>query len=146
MQDMHYVGKACYGRLDENLRGKIELGQGFLDSGYTRLTVSVLERTKEIGILRSLGARKKDITHVFDAETFILGLCSGLLGVAIAWLLTFPINSIIASMASLENVAHLQPLHALILVAISTILTMLGGHIPARMASRKDAVEALRSE
>ena len=107
---------------------------------------SVLERTKEIGILRSLGARKKDITHVFDAETFILGLCSGLLGVAIAWLLTFPINSIIASMASLENVAHLQPLHALILVAISTILTMLGGHIPARMASRKDAVEALRSE
>ena len=107
---------------------------------------SVLERTKEIGILRSLGARKRDITHVFDAETFILGLCSGLLGVAIAWLLTFPINSIIASMASLENVAHLQPLHALILVAISTILTMLGGHIPARMASRKDAVEALRSE
>lgn len=107
---------------------------------------SVLERTKEIGILRSLGARKKDITHVFDAETFILGLCSGLLGVAIAWLLTFPINSIIASMASLENVAHLQPLHALILVAISTVLTMLGGHIPARMASRKDAVEALRSE
>ena len=96
----------------------------------------MLERTKEIGILRSLGARKKDITHVFDAETFILGLCSGLLGVAIAWLLTFPINSIIASMASLENVAHLQPLHALILVAISTILTMLGGHIPARMASR----------
>ena len=107
---------------------------------------SVLERTKEIGILRSLGARKKDITHVFDAETFILGLCSGQLGVAIAWLLTFPINSIIASMASLENVAHLQPLHALILVAISTVLTMLGGHIPARMASRKDAVEALRSE
>lgn len=107
---------------------------------------SVLERTKEIGILRSLGARKKDITHVFDAETFILGLCSGLLGVVIAWLLTFPINSIIAAMASLENVAHLQPLHALILVAISTVLTMLGGHIPARMASKKDAVEALRSE
>ena len=107
---------------------------------------SVLERTKEIGILKALGARKKDITRVFDAETFILGLTSGMLGIIIAKLLTFPINAIIYSLTDLKNVAHLKISHALILVAISTILTMLGGHIPARMAAKRDAVEALRSE
>ncbi len=108
--------------------------------------VSVLERTKEIGILRALGARKKDITRVFDAETCILGVFSGSLGVLIAYLLTFPINIIIYNMTDLKNVTNLQPMHAIILVIISTVLTMLGGHIPAKMASRKDAVEALRSE
>lgn len=107
---------------------------------------SVLERTKEIGILKALGARKKDITRVFDAETCILGVFSGTLGVIIAWLLTFPINSIIYSMTELENVAQLQLLHAVILVVISTVLTMIGGHLPAKMAAKKDAVEALRSE
>ncbi|WP_455714222.1 ABC transporter ATP-binding protein/permease [Anaerosporobacter sp.] len=107
---------------------------------------SVLERTKEIGVLRALGARKKDITRVFDAETFILGVFSGLLGILIAWLLTFPINSILYDMTGLENVATLKPEHAILLVVVSTILTVLGGHIPARMASKKDAVEALRSE
>ncbi len=107
---------------------------------------SVLERTKEIGILRALGARKRDITHVFDAETFLLGLFSGVLGVVIAWLFTFPINVIIENMTGLAGVAHLQLLHAVLLVAVSTVLTMLGGHIPARVASKKDAVEALRSE
>lgn len=107
---------------------------------------SVLERTKEIGILKALGARKKDITRVFDAETFILGVTSGMLGIIIAKLLTFPINAIIYSLTDLKNVAHLKISHALILVAISTILTMLGGHIPARMAAKRDAVEALRSE
>ena len=107
---------------------------------------SVLERTKEIGILKALGARKKDITRVFDAETCILGVFSGVLGIVIAWLCTFPINNIIYNMTELEGVANLQPLHAIILVIISTILTMLGGHIPAKMASKKDAVEALRSE
>lgn len=107
---------------------------------------SVLERTKEIGILKALGARKKDITRVFDAETFILGVTSGMLGIIIAKLLTFPINTIIYSLTDLKNVAHLKISHALILVAISTILTMLGGHIPARMAAKRDAVEALRSE
>ncbi|MEG2071592.1 MAG: ATP-binding cassette domain-containing protein [Oscillospiraceae bacterium] len=106
---------------------------------------SVLERTKEIGILKALGARKKDITRVFDAETFILGIFSGTLGVIIAWLLTLPINSFLLRLTDLSNVATLQPLHAVLLVVISTVLTMLGGHIPARMASRKDAVEALRS-
>lgn len=107
---------------------------------------SVLERTKEIGILKALGARKKDITRVFDAETFILGVTSGMLGIIIAKLLTFPINAIIYSLTDLKNVAHLKISHALILVAVSTILTMLGGHIPARMSAKRDAVEALRSE
>lgn len=107
---------------------------------------SVLERTKEIGILKALGARKKDITRVFDAETCILGVFSGVLGVVIAWLCTFPINSIIYNLTELDNCAHLQLKHAVMLVIISTVLTVLGGHIPARMASKKDAVEALRSE
>lgn len=107
---------------------------------------SVLERTKEIGVLRALGARKKDITRVFDAETFILGIFSGILGIFIAWLCTFPINHVLYNMTDLENVAVLNPKHAIILVAVSTILTVLGGHIPAKMASKKDAVEALRSE
>ncbi|WP_330617943.1 ABC transporter ATP-binding protein/permease [Mobilitalea sibirica] len=108
--------------------------------------ISVLERTKEIGILKALGARKKDISRVFDAETFILGVFSGSLGILIAWLLTIPINSVIYNVTELKNVAQLQFSHAVILITISTILTMLGGHIPARIASRKDAVEALRSE
>lgn len=107
---------------------------------------SVLERTKEIGILKALGARKKDITRVFNAETIILGVLSGLLGVVIAYLLTFPINSIIYDISGLENAAKLRLDHATILVIISTIITVFGGHIPARMASKKDAVEALRSE
>lgn len=107
---------------------------------------SVLERTKEIGILKALGARKKDITRVFNAETFILGVASGLLGIIIAKLLTFPINEIIYSLTDLKNVAQLKISHSVILIAVSTILTMLGGFIPARMASKKNAVDALRSE
>ena len=107
---------------------------------------SVIERTKEIGVLKALGARKKDITRVFDAETCILGISSGLLGVLIAWLATFPINHLLYQMTDLKNVAQLNPLHALILVIVSTILTMLGGHIPARMAAKKDAAIALRAE
>ena len=108
--------------------------------------ISVLERTKEIGILRALGARKKDITRVFNAETFITGVFSGLLGIVIAYLLTIPINSLIYSLTGLENCAVLNPLHAILLVVISTVLTMLGGFIPAKMAARRDAVDALRSE
>lgn len=107
---------------------------------------SVLERTKEIGILKALGARKKDITRVFDAETFILGIFSGVLGIVIAQILVFPINSILYSMTNLANVAQLNPVHALVLIVISTILTVLGGHLPARMAAKKDAAIALRSE
>ena len=107
---------------------------------------SVLERTKEIGILKALGARKKDITRVFDAETTILGVASGVLGVVIAWLLTFPINAVLSNVTGLNNVAHLNPVHGIVLIIISTVLTVLGGHIPARMAAKKDAATALRSE
>ena len=107
---------------------------------------SVLERTKEIGILKALGARKKDITRVFDAETTILGVASGVLGVIIAYLATIPINAVLKSMTDLTNVAQLNPIHAIILIIVSTVLTVLGGHIPARMAAKKDAATALRSE
>lgn len=107
---------------------------------------SVLERTKEIGVLKALGARKRDITRVFDAETFILGLFSGILGILIAYLCTFPINAVLYAITNMSNVAQFDPMQALILVIISTVLTMLGGHIPARMAAKKDAAIALRSE
>jgi putative ABC transport system permease protein len=107
---------------------------------------SVLERTKEIGILRSLGARKKDITLVFDAETCILGLLSGILGIAIASALTIPVNQILFNLTELEGVSHLQVPHAVLLVVVSTVLAVLGGHIPAKIASNKDPVEALRTE
>ena len=107
---------------------------------------SVLERTKEIGILKALGARKKDISRVFDAETCILGVFSGVLGVVIAYLCTIPINAVVYNMTELNNVSHLKLSYAILLVMLSTALTMLGGHIPARIASKKDAVEALRSE
>lgn len=108
--------------------------------------ISVLERIKEIGILRALGARGKDIKRVFNAETFIIGLCSGLLGILIAYLLTIPVNIIIENLSGLANVAKLNIVHALILVIINVILTILGGAIPARMASKKDPVVALRTE
>ncbi len=108
--------------------------------------ISVLERTKEIGVLRSLGARKRDITRVFNAETFIIGGSAGLLGIAIAYLLTFPVNRILLRLTNLSGVAQLNPLHALLLVLVSVALTMLGGLIPARMAAHKDPVEALRAE
>ncbi len=108
--------------------------------------ISVLERTKEIGILRALGARGKDITRVFNAETFIIGVCSGVLGLVIAYLLTFPINSLIKNLADLPNVARLNPVHAIILLLISVTLTVLSGFIPSHMASKKDPVIALRTE
>lgn len=108
--------------------------------------ISVLERTKEIGVLRALGARKKDITRVFNAETFIIGLFSGTLGIVIARLLIFPINTVIKNATDLKNVAQLDPLHAISLILISLALTVLGGTIPAKMAAKKDPVEALRSE
>lgn len=108
--------------------------------------ISVLERTREIGILRSLGARKKDITRVFNAETFLIGLTSGILGIIIARLLIFPINIIIENLSNLPNVAKLNPVHAIIMIIISILVTLIGGFIPSKMASRKDPVEALRTE
>ena len=108
--------------------------------------ISVLERTKEIGILRALGARGKDITRVFNAETMIIGFCSGVLGLLIAYLLTFPANRVIENLTGLAGVAKLNPIHALILLIISITLTVLSGFIPAKMASKKDPVVALRTE
>lgn len=108
--------------------------------------ISVLERTKEIGILRALGARAKDISRVFNAETAIIGLASGIIGILLGWLLTFPVNIIIENLTELANVAKLNSLHAIILVVISITLTMIGGAIPSKMASKKDPVEALRTE
>ena len=108
--------------------------------------ISVLERTREIGILRALGARKKDITRVFNAETFIIGLTSGILGLLIAKLLTFPANHIIENLTTLKNVAKLNPVHGIILLIISVLLTVIGGLIPSKIAAKKDPVEALRTE
>jgi len=108
--------------------------------------ISVLERTKEIGILRSLGARKKDIKRVFNAETTIIGLVSGILGIAIANLLTIPVNYIIKDITGLSNVAVLNPYHAAILIIISVTLTIIGGSIPAKIASKQDPVTSLRTE
>ena len=108
--------------------------------------LSVLERTKEIGILRALGARKKDVTRVFNAETFIIGITSGLLGIIIARLLLIPANAILLELTDLENVARMNPYHALLLIIVSLILTLIGGFIPAIVASKKDPVEALRTE
>lgn len=109
--------------------------------------VSVVERTKEIGVLRSIGARKRDIARVFNAETFIIGLFAGLIGVVLTYILCFPVNAIIAKVSGgLQNIAVLKFTHALILIAVSFVLTLISGLIPARIASKKDPVVALRSE
>ena len=108
--------------------------------------ISVLERTKEIGILRAIGASKKDVTRVFNAETLIVGLIAGILGIGITILLNIPINIIIKNVADVSNLSQLPIVGGLILVAISVILTMIAGLIPSRMASKKDPVEALRTE
>ena len=108
--------------------------------------ISVLERTKEIGILRAIGASKKDIRRIFTAETAIEGFISGVLGIAITFLATFPINAIVAKMTNVGNVAQLPIEVALILIVISIVLTMLAGLIPSRIAAKKDPVESLRRE
>lgn len=111
--------------------------------------VSVIERTKEIGVLRSLGARKQDVSSVFNAETLLIGFVAGLLGVFVAFILCFPINLIIRNLAGPSltmNLAILNPLHALILLLISMVLTFISGLIPASMAAKKDPVIALRTE
>ena len=108
--------------------------------------ISVLERTKEIGILRAIGASKKDISRVFNAETFIIGLGAGLLGILITVLLDIPINAIIYNLTGVMINISLPVVGGVILVLISMILTIIAGLIPAKMASKKDPVEALRTE
>lgn len=108
--------------------------------------ISVLERTKEIGILRAIGASKKDISRVFNAETLIVGFVSGGLGIGITLLLTIPINFVIKAMTDINNVALLPVAGAVILILISMGLTLLAGLIPSKIAAKKDPVEALRTE
>jgi len=108
--------------------------------------ISVLERTKEIGILRSIGASKKDITRVFNAETVIEGFVAGTMGIAITVLLNFPINAIIKNLTEISSLSSLPLYGAVGLIVISVILTVIAGLIPSRMAAKKDPVEALRSE
>lgn len=108
--------------------------------------ISVLERTKEIGILRSIGASKHDISRVFNAETMIVGLVAGIIGIGFTLLLNIPINIIIKKFSGISGVAVLPLKGALILIAISVFLTLIAGLIPARVASKKDPVIALRTE
>ncbi len=108
--------------------------------------ISVLERTKEIGILRAIGASKKDISHVFNAEAFIIGLISGLLGIIVTLILDLPISLIVEHLTGVANIAMLPVAGGVILVLISLALTTIAGLIPSRIASKKDPVEALRSE
>ncbi|MEG2018760.1 MAG: FtsX-like permease family protein, partial [Clostridium sp.] len=108
--------------------------------------ISVLERTKEIGILRAIGASKKDISRVFNAETFIIGLCAGLLGILVTTLINIPINKIVFNAFGIETIASLPINASIILVVISMVLTVISGLIPSKMAAKKDPVEALRTE
>lgn len=109
--------------------------------------ISVLERTKEIGILRAIGASKKDVSRVFNAETFIIGLCAGVLGILITIILCIPTNAIIQNLTGFSNIKATLPVAAaFILIAISMLLTVIAGLIPSRSAAKKDPVEALRSE
>lgn len=108
--------------------------------------ISVLERTKEIGVLRSIGARKKDISRVFNAETLIIGFSAGTLGVLIAFLISIPISSLLNKLVNIRNLANLKISHAIILITISMILTLIAGLLPSRIAAKKDPVVALRSE
>ena len=108
--------------------------------------ISVLERTKEIGILRAIGASKKDISRVFNAETFIIGLISGLIGIGVTVLLNIPINNLIYKLTGVAVNVSLPVVAGIVLVVISMILTIIAGLIPAKMASKKDPVEALRTE
>lgn len=111
--------------------------------------ISVIERTKEIGILRSIGARKKDISRVFNAETVIIGLAAGLIGVIIALILSFPLNAVLVHLAGgfvVGTLVSLSPVAGIVLIAISVLLTFISGLFPSRVASKKDPVKALRSE
>ena len=108
--------------------------------------VSVVERVKEIGVIRSLGGRKKDVSHLFNAETFIIGLSSGIIGILITLGLSAIINLIVGHFANIYTIAALQPTQAIIMISISVLLTLISGLIPAKAAANKNPVEALRTE
>ncbi len=109
--------------------------------------ISVLERKKEIGILRAIGASRHNISQVFNAETFIIGLCAGLIGIGLTLLLLIPGNALIHSLAGTTSInASLPVISAMILIALSVVLTLLGGLIPSRKAAKSDPVAALRAE
>ena len=108
--------------------------------------ISVIERTKEIGILRAMGASKKDISRVFNAETLIEGLCAGVMGIVVTLIINIPTNIIIKNMVNISNIASLPLNGAIVLIVISILLTVIAGSIPSKIASKKDPVEALRSE
>ncbi len=107
--------------------------------------VSIMERVKEIGVIRSLGGRKKDVSHLFNAETFMLGLSSGVIGVLVTYFITFVLNIALSSLAG-ANIACFYPYQALIMITLSIVLTVMSGAIPARSAAKQDPVNALRSE
>lgn len=109
--------------------------------------ISVLERRKEIGILRAIGASKRNVSRVFNAETFIIGLCAGLIGIGFTLLLIIPVNAIIHNLANTTDVSAVLPVvPALVLILLSILLTLLGGLIPSKKASKSDPVTALRTE
>jgi putative ABC transport system permease protein len=109
--------------------------------------ISVQERTKEIGILRAIGASKKNVSRMFNAETMIIGFASGLLGVVVTYLLCIPINIILYALTDIANLRAFLPIEAaVILVVISVLLTLISGIIPSRSAAKKDPVVALRTE
>ena len=109
--------------------------------------ISVQERTKEIGILRAIGASKRNVSRMFNAETMIIGFTSGLLGVVVTYILCIPINAIIHELTDIMSLsAHLPINTAVVLIVISVLLTLFAGIIPSRSAARKDPVEALRTE
>ena len=108
--------------------------------------ISVLERTKEIGILRAIGASKKDVSRVFNAETLIIGFTAGAIGILLTLILNIPINMIIGKVAGVNNLSSLPVLGGIILILISIVLTLVAGLIPAKIASKKNPVESLRSE
>lgn len=109
--------------------------------------ISVMERTKEIGILRALGASKRNISQVFNAETFIIGCCAGLLGIGVSLIAILPINQVIQDLSGIAELHAQLPLdHSALLILLSIFITMIGGLLPAKNAAKKDPVVALRTE